>query len=278
MVPIGLLYCKWSGERPVNGVLPLPFNLILKDVLFDELRAQEVIGTMCARAIGLPVPRVISFAELPDGSIFSPKYNMKIGSILMTRIPGHNLNEIHDLLSPDELSTIMEELEMHLNKMRRYKSPWGTRVCSTDGGYLRGPRVPGIHPTDPVTFNSAEDFVNIYIKYANPSLYCGRIPFEDAIAAVRSLNDTPHPVVFTHGDLMPQNIMVQDGHITGFVDWDYAGWLPDYWEYCEMLRIPFMEWWWPKLVVNMPGFQKYRRDLECYRSACNIASESFDYH
>ena len=37
-------------------------------------------------------------------------------------------------------------------------------------------------------------------------------------------------IVFTHGDLGPQNIMVENGHISGIVDWEQAGWYPEYWE------------------------------------------------
>ena len=41
---------------------------------------------------------------------------------------------------------------------------------------------------------------------------------------------------FTHGDLAPRNIMVrEDGTITAIVDWDSAGWFPEYWEYDEQL-------------------------------------------
>ncbi|ODH47994.1 hypothetical protein GX48_05926 [Paracoccidioides brasiliensis] len=43
--------------------------------------------------------------------------------------------------------------------------------------------------------------------------------------------------VFTHADIAPRNIMV-DGHyrITGILDWEYAGWYPDYWEYGQIMR------------------------------------------
>lgn len=43
---------------------------------------------------------------------------------------------------------------------------------------------------------------------------------------------TPHAITFTHGDLHFSNILVGgDGHISGIIDWEFAGWYPVYWEY-----------------------------------------------
>ncbi|KAB8067421.1 hypothetical protein BDV29DRAFT_186194 [Aspergillus leporis] len=50
-----------------------------------------------------------------------------------------------------------------------------------------------------------------------------------------------HRTVFTHGDIQPKNIMVErvgarDGcpnfKIT-LIDWEAAGWYPEYWDYCS---------------------------------------------
>ncbi|KAH8179737.1 sulfate permease family protein [Sarocladium implicatum] len=43
--------------------------------------------------------------------------------------------------------------------------------------------------------------------------------------------------VFTHGDLAPRNIMVDSaGRINGILDWELAGWYPDYWEQASMQK------------------------------------------
>jgi aminoglycoside phosphotransferase (APT) family kinase protein len=37
--------------------------------------------------------------------------------------------------------------------------------------------------------------------------------------------------VFTHGDIAPRNIMVDETYrITGILDWEEGGWYLDYWE------------------------------------------------
>lgn len=34
-------------------------------------------------------------------------------------------------------------------------------------------------------------------------------------------------IVLTHGDLLPRNILVRDGHLAAIVDWELAGWWPE---------------------------------------------------
>ena len=44
------------------------------------------------------------------------------------------------------------------------------------------------------------------------------------------------PVVFTHADLHPSNIMVSiesPCRIIAIIDWQQSGWYPDYWEFCK---------------------------------------------
>jgi thiamine kinase-like enzyme len=36
---------------------------------------------------------------------------------------------------------------------------------------------------------------------------------------------------FTHSVIAPRNILIKDGKIAAIVDWESAGWYPEYWEY-----------------------------------------------
>lgn len=48
-------------------------------------------------------------------------------------------------------------------------------------------------------------------------------------------------VFFTHGDLALGNIILSttipgsSTKIAGIIDWEQAGWYPEYWEYCKLL-------------------------------------------
>jgi aminoglycoside phosphotransferase (APT) family kinase protein len=39
------------------------------------------------------------------------------------------------------------------------------------------------------------------------------------------------PYTFTHNDLTNVNIMVQNGSLTGIIDWEISGYFPVWWEY-----------------------------------------------
>jgi Ser/Thr protein kinase RdoA (MazF antagonist) len=57
-----------------------------------------------------------------------------------------------------------------------------------------------------------------------------------------------HPIVLTHGDLKHHNVMVLDGHVSGFLDWESAVWYPDYWVFTTPLRFGPRAFWWNALV------------------------------
>ncbi|KAF1847163.1 phosphotransferase family protein [Cucurbitaria berberidis CBS 394.84] len=45
-------------------------------------------------------------------------------------------------------------------------------------------------------------------------------------------------IVLTHGDLRPANIIVtatSPAKVVAILDWEQAGWYPDYWEYCKAM-------------------------------------------
>lgn len=50
--------------------------------------------------------------------------------------------------------------------------------------------------------------------------------------------------MFTHAHIAPRNIMVdKQNNITGILDWGWAEWYPEYWEYAQILRPAFWGDW-----------------------------------
>jgi thiamine kinase-like enzyme len=41
--------------------------------------------------------------------------------------------------------------------------------------------------------------------------------------------------VFTHADLHPSNILIDRGRLSGIVDWECAGFYPEYWEFTKLM-------------------------------------------
>lgn len=44
-------------------------------------------------------------------------------------------------------------------------------------------------------------------------------------------------VFFAHADLNPANVLIHNGRLSGFVDWEFAGWYPEHWEYTKACYI-----------------------------------------
>jgi aminoglycoside phosphotransferase (APT) family kinase protein len=69
-----------------------------------------------------------------------------------------------------------------------------------------------------------------------------------------------HEIVFTHSDLAPWNILVDGGRVTAILDWEYAGWYPAHWEYCQALRHLRPMFDWPEYLARIfpPKFEIHR--------------------
>jgi len=51
---------------------------------------------------------------------------------------------------------------------------------------------------------------------------------------VKESRSKEHDIVFSRGYLNPKNISADaKGNITGIVEWESAGWFPEYWEYTK---------------------------------------------
>jgi len=49
-------------------------------------------------------------------------------------------------------------------------------------------------------------------NFKSPELY------EEKMLQARKMHSLKHEIVFTHGDLQRHNIMIHEGHISGFID------------------------------------------------------------
>jgi hypothetical protein len=56
---------------------------------------------------------------------------------------------------------------------------------------------------------------------------------------LRNMLPDTESVLFCHGDLTPSNIIIVGPpgsySVAAIIDWEQAGWYPEYWEFCKML-------------------------------------------
>jgi aminoglycoside phosphotransferase (APT) family kinase protein len=58
----------------------------------------------------------------------------------------------------------------------------------------------------------------------------------------RMLKEHPHRVCFTHADLASCNVVIENGRISGIIDWSQAGWYPEYWEDSRLMLLAKYDW------------------------------------
>ncbi|KAK0201146.1 hypothetical protein DFS33DRAFT_1242400, partial [Desarmillaria ectypa] len=145
--------------------------------------------------------------------------------IFMRRIPGQCLVTIWpDLLNESE-KIIIEQLAKYVHEIRCIPPPSGTQFCSVSGGPIRN----YLMYVDGNT-SSFRDEV-----YLNLQLRC-RCPVEDSVPIVAIAHAKSYLLIFTHGDLMARNIMVQGTRVTVIIDWDCVGWFPVHIEFCIAMK------------------------------------------
>lgn len=77
---------------------------------------------------------------------------------------------------------------------------------------------------------------------------------------------TDTKVYLTHGDLLPQNIMVEGSTITGIIDWETAGYYPEFWEYSRMHDVGLMTPGWARVLTRVfPGPRREKEIKAVYR-------------
>lgn len=256
-------YCGWVGIEFDNQIAQLPFGLILK--WSDGTGLEEVSSTLAARAAGFPVPKIISYGEHPD----SPHAPV---SILMTRLPGSPLGQVHDRLNSNELETIFTELKTILETMRNWCHPWGgERICSITGKAIRSVRVPN-HSLGPC--ESESEFNDYLLSTASDHSFASRELFEEKLGFAKRMQSRKHTIVYTHGDLKHHNIMIHNGHISGFIDWESAGWYPEYWEFTTALRFCPTDFWWYDFVIKLGG-SEYMTEMEIERALTALTIDSY---
>ncbi|OJT01885.1 hypothetical protein TRAPUB_7662 [Trametes pubescens] len=259
------------------GIFLLPFGLILKR--HGRVHEQEGLAMNLARAMGVPAPRFISFGSLGVRSACP--------SLLMTSVPGYPL----DWFDPGQvdLDVVAADLTRILARMRSFASPHGAAVCGVAGREIRGPMVPA-SPLEPFADEDAFNArLRAFVTNVRMELFTEGVKPEDMEATLGRHGarvDTletclfapsqRHAIVFTHGDLNMQNIMIgPDGHVCGIIDWEAAAWLPEYWEFSITAIVETLPW--GRFMDKMSG-GVYEHELKGHQALFPYVSGSFSYY
>ncbi|EIW62978.1 kinase-like protein [Trametes versicolor FP-101664 SS1] len=195
----------------------------------EALAMQLVHGA----AADVPLPHFHAYftqtAEDPDGE-------GRCGYLVMEKVPGIPLIEALPRLDEQSCDNIASQLQTYVSSLRSIDSAgkWGIvgRNGIFHGGlfrYLHRPFTEDVRASsNPCVATCTRDVFEYFAKASEfPS--GGR---ERNITGSASDIDFSRPSMFSHGDLVPENIMVDEasGSITSIIDWERAGWYPYFWD------------------------------------------------
>jgi Ser/Thr protein kinase RdoA (MazF antagonist) len=122
----------------------------------------------------------------------------------------------------------LRSLQIHNFETGSYIGSVGRQTCR-DFLFMLGDESKGPFETEEDMYkNIIERWIN---RFKMNPLLGSFIEFTRRLYRETSGND----IVFTHGDLDPRNILVENGRVSGIVDWEQAGWYPEYWEYIKTM-------------------------------------------
>ncbi|QKX61978.1 uncharacterized protein TRUGW13939_09134 [Talaromyces rugulosus] len=195
-------------------------NLVIKSGRLRSHEAQTL--RFIAANTTIPVPKVHGI-RWKDGQVVA---------IVMDYVPGRRFDEAWATLDTKQKLSIADELHSYINQLRNLKGDY-------IGAVERGKAVIGqIASIEGGPFDSEQEFNDFIlgdIVKAAPDILRHYAKF--------ALTDD-HEIVFTHSDFAPRNILVDEGRVTGIIDWEYAGWYPEHREYIQALKYlkPMPDW------------------------------------
>lgn len=235
----------------------LPFGLYLKsnsdlDSLRNEARAMD----LARRYTSIPVPRPLDIASIPAGrteTIFDDSHDDAY--LLMTRVPGIPLARVQEDMSDKDVAGFSSQMRDYITQLRAIPKSVSPEfsICSTLGGPIRDTRIRDGDPVGP---------------------YVGEAAFNHYLRNRDDPGRTGHAVVFTHADLNHRNILVDQETlpgggkrwaVSGIVDWEFAGYYPEYWEYTKSLfegRFRYSRRWVSIVHELFKPFGDYSREFE----------------
>ncbi|PGH21488.1 hypothetical protein AJ80_03156 [Polytolypa hystricis UAMH7299] len=216
LLPIGT-YLYGTGTYGELNVQRLPFNLYLKRAPSQRLVNEVCALELVAKHTTLNAPRVLDFIELPAAEECW---------MLTTRIMGDIAGKCLPLMDAELLEQFSIVFRDYVEQIRSIPNPYPHLICSPLGGECRDCRIDhdnvGNGPYDKI-----EDLNKHLMSISSP------IPEDTDRALVAEVHSRSYCVFFAHADLKPGNVLVHSGRLSGFVDWEFAGWYPEYWEYSK---------------------------------------------
>ena len=256
LVPI---VARLYGNTGSDRMHRLPFNTFLRVSGRDwapKLKAEVEALRLVQQYTNIPAPKALDFAQSSDSSY-----------LLMTALPGEIIGRRIHCMTDKQLHTTAEDLKRHIKELRHIpnRTESGYQICNVLGGGILDWRI-GDSQREELRFQSENEF--------NAYLTKGMSSDHSAWGLISKSHGVKHDLVFTHADLNLRNILVDESvKISGIVDWECAGWYPEYWEYTKAhFGVRYTVRWLADVIDQI--FPNYRDELLAENILSDLAPPS----
>ncbi|EED15558.1 conserved hypothetical protein [Talaromyces stipitatus ATCC 10500] len=187
----------------------LPFGLYLKSCARSG-QNEAVALQLVEEYTSVPAPLWIDDYE-ENGNII----------LIMTSVRGQPLRSVFHRLSYQEREQLSKDLKTIICELRRIPNQTPYRFANTLGSALFDHRVGKFGP-----FIQASGFHKHLIPEHTPA---------ETRRAVTPIHSRHHSSFFTHADINWSNIFIDQGRLVALVDWECAGYYPEYWEFTKAM-------------------------------------------
>lgn len=192
--------------------------------------------------------------------------------IVMDYIRGQTLWSWWQTASAESKDSVRRQLIGYMNTLRSVPNPTSGRIGGLNGGAIYDYRYTSGKGASPYPeesfgpFHDAHDF-HLWLRngFTSPTNgEAGEKSDQDAdIDRMCQIQDRRnYTSKITHGDFNSNNIIVRDNKVAAFIDWEMAGWYPDYWEYTSAWHVNVYDDFWRAEVEHILGGHEYREEME----------------
>ncbi|KAK3045742.1 hypothetical protein LTR09_012720 [Extremus antarcticus] len=198
----------------------------------SECRIARVERGVCKAGsrVRIEESRALKFAlslQLPVPAVHEVNASGQQTEILMDFVDGECLEEAWLSMNSEQKRSVAKQIGHIVTTMRQAASD--QRRIGAFGGPARDCRQISDYSGGPFTNEAEFNTFVLDLLRRTPSLIRSTL--------AQALN-VDSQIVLTHGDLTPRNIIVKGDHVQALLDWEYAGWYPEYWEYIKFFDRP----------------------------------------
>ncbi|OAX82440.1 hypothetical protein ACJ72_03202, partial [Emergomyces africanus] len=204
-----------ESSKVSSRVFFLSPNLIAKQFLPGE-KIDMLDALQLATLLGVRAPSIKRTIETAENVY-----------VVMERIYGQTLDEAWIHLGWFTTLRLAFQLRQFIHRMRAQTS---TTAGSLSNGICTSVWIDDYYglPSH-ASPESITVFINFWLNFVPPSRH------KQGNHHYKELLSQHHvPLVFTHQDLAPRNMIVDERCQLWLLDWDYSGWYPVYFEYASM--------------------------------------------